>query len=119
MSSRSRWKLLSILVLVVLALGGAGSYYAFYRNTGSQTVTITPYVATVTGTGVTATFSVTTATVVNTTSSAKSLSTLSLGPYVVFGRIFFDYNGNGKQENNCQFDRIHSDKSIIGRSDLK
>jgi hypothetical protein len=100
MSSRTRWKLFSILILVVLGLGGAGSYFVFYRNTGPQTVTITPYVTTVAGTGVTVTFSVTTVTVVNTTASARSLSNLSLVSYTVFSGMFFDYNGNRRQKNN-------------------
>jgi hypothetical protein len=101
MSSRSRWELLIVLILVVLALGVAGSYYALRRNAGSQTMTITPYVTTVTGTGVTATFSVTTAASVATTGSAtSSVSNRSLAPHIASGNIFLSHNENGEQEEN-------------------
>lgn len=101
MSSRSRWELLIVLILVVLALGVAGSYYALRRNAGSQTMTITPYVTTVTGTGVTATFSVTTAASVATTGSAtSSVSNRSLAPHIASENMFLDRNENGEQEIN-------------------
>ena len=99
MSSKSRWELLTVLILIVLALGVASSYYALRRNVGPQTMTITPFVITVTGTGVTATFSVTTAASVATAASAtSSVSNRSLAPHVASENMFFNRNENGEQE---------------------
>jgi len=77
MSPQTRWKFLASLILAVVALGGAGSYFAFYRPSASQTVTITPYVTTVT---------------------ATPSVVLPIASFRLFGKIFFDYNGNGRQD---------------------
>ncbi|MFH0848793.1 MAG: hypothetical protein V1857_04765 [archaeon] len=45
-SHSRRAKTLSILILLAIVVGSAGSYLMFYRGTTSQTITITPVVTT-------------------------------------------------------------------------
>ena len=72
-SSNGKLSAFVILLIAVVVVGGIGSYFAFYPQTGPTT---------------------------RTTSVMSSLQTTSkpLVTYLVFGKIFFDYNGNGKQD---------------------
>jgi len=72
-SSKSKLNLLAVLFIAVVVVGGIGSYFVFYPQTGPTT---------------------------RTTSATSSLQTTSkpLVTYSIFGKIFFDYNGNGKQD---------------------
>ena len=47
--SSNRLKIIGILIAVFIALGGVGSYFVFNPRTDSRTMTVTPYVTTVTG----------------------------------------------------------------------
>jgi murein DD-endopeptidase MepM/ murein hydrolase activator NlpD len=72
-SSKSKLNAFVILLIAVVVIGGIGSYFVFYPQTGPTT---------------------------RTTSVTSSLQTTSrsLVIYSMFGKIFFDYNGNGKQD---------------------
>jgi len=76
MPASTRWKLLSVLVLLVVALGGVGSYVTLYRQAEPR------------------------ASITATATSASAIQTLTVTTtrFKLSGKIFFDYNGNGKQE---------------------
>jgi murein DD-endopeptidase MepM/ murein hydrolase activator NlpD len=77
MSSQTRWKLVAVLVIASALLGAVGWQQLGTKPMSPTTMTITPYVTTVSG----------------TETAAKSVSTLKL-----FGQVCFDYNGNGRQD---------------------
>mgnify|MGYP001094046659 CR=1 FL=1 len=72
-SSKGKPSAFVILLIAVVVVGGIGSYFVFYPQTGPTT---------------------------RTTFVTLGLRTTSRPPvtYSVFGKIFFDYNGNGRQE---------------------
>ena len=74
-SSKGKLSAFVILLTVVVAVGGIGSYFIIYQQTGPTE---------------------------RTTSVTSSLQTASRPSvtYSMFGKIFFDYNGNGRQEPN-------------------
>ena len=72
MSARGRWKLLGVLIFVTVVLGGAGSYFTFYRQSGTQIST-------------------------NTRTATAALSTQAK-LYTLYGKLFFDYSGDGIQQ---------------------
>jgi len=76
--SASRLRIIGILIVVFIALGGVGSYFMLNPRTDSRTMAVTPYVTTVTG---------------SAPATVRPATT-----YRLSGRIFFDYNGNGKQD---------------------
>lgn len=81
MSSQAKWKLLAMLIVASAVLGVVGWQQFTPKPMSPTTITITPSVTTVTST-----------TAVASTGTART--------FKLFGKIFFDYNGNGKQEQN-------------------
>ncbi len=78
MPSQRPWKLLGAAIVAVALLGVVVGWQQLgTKPTSPTTMTITPYVTTVSG----------------TETAAKPVSTLKL-----FGQVCFDYNGNGRQD---------------------
>lgn len=71
-------KLLSVLILLVVILGLVGSCLTFHQRTWLHTAVIT---------STSATFS-----------STETVTTKPTALYRLFGKVFFDYNGNGRQD---------------------
>jgi hypothetical protein len=82
MSSQTRWKLLGVLVILSVVLGVVGWQQFAPRPMPPTTIMVTPTVTTVAG------------------SQTTVVSISSPRLFKLFGKIFFDYNGNGKQEEN-------------------
>jgi len=76
--SKSRTSLLAIVLVAIVTIGGVGSYLAFHQQPGIQITTTTSAVTTI--------------------PSTQIITQPRL--YRLYGKLFSDYNGNGKQEKN-------------------
>lgn len=78
-----RWKLLSVLILLIVVLGGVGGYITLYPRQGSSTVK---------------TNSSTTVAASAQTTTSSTIQSTTQQLYKLSGQLFFDKNGNGKQD---------------------